>query len=454
MQNLNDNAPIISVLDPKSFKEITRESEFYMITRLENQPRVNDSFVLIKVSDADLSFEYKPTCEPVESSYFKLLSSTTSGQYNLVYKLNTYDRETKAVYIVYVACSDNAIKDGLRSSIEIRLVLLDANDNQPIFTKENYHASVPSNNAKGSYVTIVTARDDDIKQTMNYEIDESHADTFSVDQTGVITLRKHLNHQRYQFNVHAYDVGKLKGSAVVIVTVTKENSFKKNFYTFSIKENNIAGAIVGNLKREGYSHWILLDKVPFEISRQGLITTKKVLDSESDKEVFVFKVQSKLKGFLIQSNVEIKLIDVNEYRPTFTFPVDGNETCLCREVGVMCVVSAEDKDRKHEISYSLMESSDMFSIDPQTGSLSCLQPLTSGYTVSIRVHSGEHNQLAALSILAYNGFQPNKMADSPSNRMVLMTVVLVSLVIALSLTLIGCFVQRQKTQKNIKKSKC
>jgi protocadherin-16/23 len=78
-----------------------------------------------------------------------------------LYLRQPLDRETKDHYMLTVAATDNGTPAGSATS-RVSVNVMDANDNDPSFTREVYEFSVEENLARGAQVGIVDATDADL----------------------------------------------------------------------------------------------------------------------------------------------------------------------------------------------------------------------------------------------------------------------------------------------------
>ncbi|CAL8106930.1 unnamed protein product [Orchesella dallaii] len=79
------------------------------------------------------------------------------------------DRELSPVYYLTVEAQDNAGR-GNRNSAQIVLILLDQNDNAPVFYQSRYEVRIFENEKEFVSPLRFQARDDDLKETVNSEI--------------------------------------------------------------------------------------------------------------------------------------------------------------------------------------------------------------------------------------------------------------------------------------------
>jgi hypothetical protein len=100
------------------------------------------------------------------------------------------DRELVAAYNLSITAVDNGCP-ALSSVTIIGVVVVDDNDNDPIFQQVYYSASVPENSPVGTTVLTLLALDLDegLNGNVTYSLSNAADGVFDVDpQTGVVTL--------------------------------------------------------------------------------------------------------------------------------------------------------------------------------------------------------------------------------------------------------------------------
>uniref|UniRef100_A0A3P9L0M4 Cadherin domain-containing protein n=1 Tax=Oryzias latipes TaxID=8090 RepID=A0A3P9L0M4_ORYLA len=159
VSDVNDNAPVITIMSYSS--AVSEDSS------------VDTTIAIINVRDADSEKNGQVTCVIEESLPFKIVSSLTS-YYNLVSD-SSFDRELIAEYKIIIIAKDSG-SPPLSSSVILNVKISDINDNQPLFEKHFYSAYVMENNAPGTSITTVRAKDADWKQNakISYFLVDTH----------------------------------------------------------------------------------------------------------------------------------------------------------------------------------------------------------------------------------------------------------------------------------------
>ena len=82
------------------------------------------------------------------------------------------DRETGEVYVLTVTAHDNGIPR-MSDTTDVEIVIVDVNDNKPLFTQTNYHGSVREDSIPGTSILeiLATDRDQDLNGRIVYTFD-------------------------------------------------------------------------------------------------------------------------------------------------------------------------------------------------------------------------------------------------------------------------------------------
>ena len=175
--------------------------------------------------DSGTNAVIKYRLSPEESAF--IINETTG----VVTVNGSLDRETEANYTLGVNASDGVHF----CTANLSIILIDVNDNPPVFNQTNYNVSIPEDLPVGSRVLQVFASDKDKGSNAQivYSIDKNASDTFSIERkNGSITLLKSLDYETtksYQFQIYAMNEAytKSRGTANVVVNVTDANDNKQ-----------------------------------------------------------------------------------------------------------------------------------------------------------------------------------------------------------------------------------
>lgn len=169
-----------------------------------------------------------------------------------VYLAKTVDRETKAEYDLVAIAKDSDPVEPQSSSVQIRIEVLDVNDNSPIFDFPVYNVMVEENSPVPTEVARITANDPDegINKLVEYSFGPG-SDSEFFELTGkrgdpaIITTRKNLD---YEKGKHRYRVilrarsDTLISTAQVFINVQDLNDNIPVFEDFSIIYNNFVAS--------------------------------------------------------------------------------------------------------------------------------------------------------------------------------------------------------------------
>ncbi|XP_041078525.1 protocadherin gamma-A11-like isoform X14 [Polyodon spathula] len=218
--DLNDNAPLIS---------------FTSLSKSVPEDAILGTVVaLISISDKDSAENGKVQCSIPAVLPFKLISSG-KNYFNLITD-NSLDRETDPEYNITITANDNGIPS-LFSTKSILLMVLDVNDNAPMFEQASYTVYIKENNAGGTPIISLKAKDLDKYQNsrVTYSLfgetimgqPLSSYVSINSDSGDVFPLRS-LDYEElrdFQFNVKAQDGGSppLSSNVTVKVFVVDQN---------------------------------------------------------------------------------------------------------------------------------------------------------------------------------------------------------------------------------------
>ncbi|MFT7800284.1 protocadherin Fat 3-like [Arapaima gigas] len=177
------------------------EKDVYEVTLNEISPP--GSFVeTLKISPEPNGATYTLSPTP-DSTYFKITTST--GMITTARLLTLVNQEVFQLEVVEVETM-------LRT--KVRVVILDANDNTPVFTQPSYRGTVNESSPTGTVVLTVSAVDDDKGENscITYSISSLQLLPFTMDQsTGELKVSKELDFESlpdiYTFVVRASDWG-------------------------------------------------------------------------------------------------------------------------------------------------------------------------------------------------------------------------------------------------------
>ncbi|XP_050928281.1 protocadherin alpha-8 isoform X33 [Lates calcarifer] len=232
-------------------------------------------------------------------------------------------------------------------TLNVTVIVLDSNDNHPIFSQEVYSVTISESVSTDTSVIKVTATDmddganGDIEYFFGGELDRKIYDMFILDKdTGEIRIKGEIDFEKvdiYKLDVHATDKGQppMSTDCRVIIKVLDENDNKPQIEVTSlskmVSEDSKPGTVVSLIsitdKDAGLNGKVicsLSDNVPFELKpsfqdNMYSLVLKNRLDRESVSH-YDIKItatdcgQPPLSTF---KNLSIDVSDVNDNNPEF-----------------------------------------------------------------------------------------------------------------------------------------
>ncbi|XP_062986159.1 protocadherin gamma-A4-like isoform X20 [Elgaria multicarinata webbii] len=229
--------------------------------KISEASTIGTLFPLPEAQDPDLGINSIQSYQLTGSGHFSLdVQIGPNGIRNTELVLEKpLDREEQSAYDLILTATDGG--DPVRSgTAQIKVKVLDANDNAPVFTQPVYEVSVKENIPKGS--TIVTISATDLDEGINGEVKYSLKKPTALDfpmfllnsTTGEITLTGNLDYEEssfYEFEVQAMDGGGLSDRSKVVVSVTDLNDntpeLAITFANNAILENSPPGTVIAIL---------------------------------------------------------------------------------------------------------------------------------------------------------------------------------------------------------------
>ncbi|NWV40928.1 PCDG2 protein, partial [Grantiella picta] len=395
--DINDNAP--------SFREA--ESEL----RTSETTPVGSRFPLTEAHDPDKGRNSLQSYELSGDEHFSLAVQSGPGgdqRPELLVLAKALDREEAAFHELVLRASDGG-DPALTGTARIRVTVLDANDNAPVFSQPEYMVRVPEDVPVGSVLVTVMATDADdglyghVKYSMK-KATEMASDIFHLDsETGAIKLLRRLDFEEgssYELELQAQDSGGLFDSAKVAITVTDVNDNAPEL-TVSSKLNEISedaqpGTVVALLHVQdrdsganGEVHCSLNGDVPFHLEKSYedyyRVVTARELDREQVSEYNVTVRAADGGSPPLQSSavLSLRVLDVNDNAPVFAQERYSARVAENNAAGALVLtVLATDADwgQNARVRYRLSEGrvrgaplSSYVSVQAETGALYALR---------------------------------------------------------------------------------
>ncbi|XP_075131416.1 protocadherin gamma-C5-like isoform X5 [Leptodactylus fuscus] len=296
------------------------------------------------------------------------------------------DREEKQEHNLILTAIDGG-EPARSGTCRITIVVLDINDNPPVFNQSVYKVSIRENLPFRTVILTLNATDQDdgangeIQFSFDDHTSESARERFSLNEkNGEIYINGLVDYEEsnfYELSIEAEDKGspRLEGNCIVHIEVEDVNDNPPEI-TFSSVTNNIpenapSGAVVGfiNVKDEdsGKNGEIKLDlspNVPFRIrshqNRYALVTDGN-LDREETPQYTIELTAADLGSppLYSKTSVTLSVSDINDNAPFFTQSTYNAFIKENTDPGtLLCTVSATDLDEgvNSDLVYSIVES--------------------------------------------------------------------------------------------------
>lgn len=260
------------------------------------------------------------------------------------------DRESIDSYSLQVLAIDGGVTQRT-GTLKVNVIVEDANDHEPVFTKSVYRVTVPENVSKNSPIAQVSATDRDsgdngrVSYSWNSRTEQNYANTFRIDsKNGTIFPIVPLDYEDVQV-YELYVLGTDRGSSprfsqtkviikledindnipdVQIITLNDDRGYA------SIEENSRGGSFVAHVSITDQDYGdngkveCSIDKnLPFRmkdgLEKQYQIVTTKKLDRETRSQ---YLITLKCKDFGKIPNVadrliDVRVLDLNDNQPKF-----------------------------------------------------------------------------------------------------------------------------------------
>ncbi|XP_059716454.1 protocadherin alpha-8-like [Haemorhous mexicanus] len=411
--DINDNAPVF----PAARKNLS----------IAESSLPGSRFPLESASDADIGANAQLTYALSPSEHFSL-DLQKSNERTLVPELvltKPLDRETMPVHRLVLTATDGG-RPSLTGTMELVILVLDANDNAPQFNQSVYKVQLPESASVGTLVTRVNATDPDLgsNSEMTFSatsfIPPSGRDIISINpNTGEIHLTAALDFEEvsvFDFRIEVRDQGTppLSSHCSVELEVLDVNDNAPEVWVTSLSvpvpEDASVGTVVALLSvsdrdsgENGRVRCWVWPASPFglEATFAGSysLVLREALDRErvSEYEVEVRAEDGGAPALRASRGLRVPVSDVNDNAPAFAQAV---YTVLARENNAagaeLARLWARDPDEagNGRVSYSLWDggvggggaagsspgggwrpASRYVSVDAESGRLWALQPL-------------------------------------------------------------------------------
>ncbi|XP_020860732.1 protocadherin beta-2-like [Phascolarctos cinereus] len=406
VQDINDHSPVFL--------------ETEMLLKISESTSPGTVFVLENAQDSDVGSNsiQNYTISPNSLFHVQIRESSEGRRYPELVLDEPLDREKQSEVTLTLTAVDGGAPPR-SGTARVRVVIVDINDNAPVFAQLRYEVQIPENTSIGSKVVTVSATDLDAGNYGEISYTFLHAsenirNTFHLkEDLGELYLREKVDFeltQSYIINIQATDGGGLSAECTVVVQVIDLNDNPPELtissLTSPIPENSpetvVAVFSVSDLDsgENGKMVCFIQDDLPFalkpSIENFYTLVTEGALDREIRAEYNITITVTDLGSPRLKSehNITVLISDVNDNPPMFSqrayklYLSENNSPAL-----LIGSVSASDRDSgiNAKVTYSLLP--------PETRDL----PLFS--YISINSDNGHLYALRSLDYEAIQGFQ-------------------------------------------------
>ncbi|XP_037388733.1 protocadherin Fat 1a isoform X4 [Pygocentrus nattereri] len=393
VQDVNDNAPQTS--EPVYYPSV-----------MENSPK-DVSIIQIEASDPDTKSSDKLA--------YKITSGNPQGFFSINPKTGLVtttsrklDREQQDEHILEITVTDHGVP-ARSTTVRVIVKVLDENDNRPVFMEKVYKIKLPerekvekAEKAEKSdksfrrdpvYRVIASDRDDGPNAEISYSIEEGDelGKFFIEPKTGLVSSKKVSSAGEYDIlTIKAVDNGRPQKSSTCRLHIewipkpepsSSPLAFDESIFSFTVMESDPVAHMVGVITMETVDTPVWFEITGgnsdhrFDVDKaSGTLVVAQPLNTEQ-KSNYNLTLEATDGTRTASTQVLIKVIDTNNHRPQFSEPryeVTVREDAPPETEALR--LSASDQDEKNKLTFTLLSSTDPFSLrkfrlDPGTGVL-------------------------------------------------------------------------------------
>nr|XP_033489301.1 protocadherin gamma-A11-like isoform X23 [Epinephelus lanceolatus] len=390
--DINDNAPFFSKKEYNfQVTESASPGARYSLESAKDPDVAHNTIQSYKLNPTD-NFKLNVVSRPDGTKYIEMVLHTS------------LDREKQEEHKLTLTAFDGGSpqKSG---SVKINVIVLDANDNAPVFSQSVYRVTVSENASRGTVLVKVSATDNDkgANEEVMYSFSQ-HTDSasslFNMDpHTGEMTVTGVLDYEKtkhYEIDIEATDKGGLTDTSKVLIEVTDLNDNAPVISIISlsnpIPEDSALDTVIAmlNIKdldsdKNGQVKCFISRDLPFKIKSSSSnfysLMSDDVLDRETVPEynITITAMDEGSPPYYTNKTINLKISDVNDHAPMFPQPYRTAFITENNSPGMSILsVKASDKDSGNNarISYFLedsqlngMSASAYFSVNAESGEI-------------------------------------------------------------------------------------
>ncbi|XP_045650393.1 protocadherin gamma-A6 isoform X12 [Ursus americanus] len=379
-------------------------------------------FPLMEVYDLDVGMNSLQGFKLSGNSHFSVdvRSEANRPKYPELVLERPLDREGEAVHHLVLTAVDGG--DPIRSgTARILVIVLDANDNAPVFTQPVYRVSIPENLPVGTPVLTVNATDQDegVHAEVTYSflrVTEKMSKIFCLNiSTGEISTSANLDYEDssfYELDIEARDRPGLLDRAKVLITILDVNDNVPEVVVTSgsrsVAESTPPGTVIALFQvydrdsgPNGLVTCSISRNMPFELEKSVdnyyQLVTNTVLDREqvSLYNITITATDKGIPPLSTETLIYLYVADINDNPPAFpqsSYSVHIPENNP-RGASIFSVTAHDpDSHENAQVTYSLSEDS------LQGASLSSYVSINSDTGILYALHSFDYEQFRDLQL--------------------------------------------------------
>lgn len=341
--DVNDNAPVFVQFPPNGVLRILESTSSGVV--VADYIALDDDIG----SNAEINYTLVSDNPAVNVSQIPFSLDPLTG---VLVTAGTLDFEAVISYFVTVIASN---PDGLQSNTSTLILILDVNDNTPIFSQDVYMASIRENDRPFTVVALVFATDADtgFNGRVVYSIEGGNVgNSFSITSSssfGSIATEVSIDRETtplFNMTIGATDLGSpaLTGTASLLVSVIDENdnppTFSRDIYETAIREDAQPMLLLSITAFDADQPQTNNSEIVFSLNQTtniGGVFELVTLDGNTaalhligqldfeEVPLYVLGVEASDRGnvpLFGEALVRVQVIDVNEFPPNVT----GNQT--------------------------------------------------------------------------------------------------------------------------------
>ncbi|XP_037117231.1 protocadherin alpha-5-like isoform X4 [Syngnathus acus] len=363
--------------------------------------------------DADLGTNSVRSYKISNNEYFTL-DVQSGGDHGVSAELvlhKSLDREKQSFVTLTLTAVDGG-KPPKSGSLQIRVNVLDVNDNVPTFSKSLYKVRLSEDAAQGSAVIKLNATDldDGMNSKITYSFikrgNNDPSNVFNLNsETGEITVKGTLNYEEtpaYEVRIQAMDQGlsPRSANAKLLIEIVDVNDNAPEITVTSlmtpVRENAELGTIVALITvsdkdggNNGVTYCKVVGSVPFKLKSNYKNDYSLVVDGALDREnvslynVSILATDEGSPPLSTKRIISVHVSDVNDNAPRFMEPVINVYVKENTPSGYsLCSINVVDPDldANAKVSYALLDNAprnipipSLININSESGDIVSLQ---------------------------------------------------------------------------------